>query len=1180
MYKNNSDQLIFSPSDLVLAMRSPFASWMERLAIEAPAMISGIEKDHDPMMVLLAAKGNAHESNFLKFLQDSHGIENIAIVKNKSHHDRATETFQYMKDGYPFIYQAYLSRDNFAGSADFLVKVEGRSSLGDYHYEAWDTKLSQTTRPYFLIQLCCYSWMLESIQGMIPNEAAIVLGNLSEDRFRIARYYSFFDRLKRDFLNVQFGFCADFACMPDPAYYSDHGSWASFAKEWIEKTDSLAQIAGIRKSHIRKIRSASIETMTDFAGTDIESIKGIPNATLAKLKAQAEIQHASRRLEKPLFKILQNDNGKGLSVLPPASAFDAFFDIEGHPLFDGGLEYLWGSSYRCPNATQGKQYAFKDWWAHTPEQEKSAFEGFIDWVYDRWKNDNTMHVYHYANYEVAAMRKLSARYETRIREVAEMLANGVFVDLYKIVLNGVLIGEPRYSIKNVEHLFRGKRTTQVANGGESVIFYEMWREQGGVERWCNDANGYSAWTSNPDGFDWNQWPELKDIRDYNIDDCESTLELVDWLREQQLQAGINYMPKSDTSKSDQEKTDRQIQAADKKQALREWQQRLAERFEADEILKNDPTANLVMDLLGFHNRERKPKIWAYFERLEKPDEELFDDDTCVHNLVITEQAHTEDGVVFRGKFDIKQPVRKDKFSTGTIRGTDVRVKSVKFPESETDAVIEFIADPAEIFQTESGGITLFADEPFINTETLETRLCEVAEALFDQQLPGAIQAILNREKPAFKKNAGLRDERTQYLPITRSRFKQDDEYLAAIIAAVEAMNNSCLCIQGPPGAGKTFTAKHIITALVRIGKRVGVMSNSHAAILNLMDALHEPTSHARIAKIGGFGSNQDTFKEKYDQEKYPNYTYRPSMSFTKKDRYDSFSVVGATAYAFASSVAIESPVDYLFVDEASQVALANLIAVAGAAKNIVLMGDQMQLEQPLQGSHPGESGMSALEYMLGNHGVIPEDMGIFLERTYRMHPAVCQPLSEVVYEGKLKSAQNNDRQRISVPDSKLIKQSHGVMVVNVEHDGNRQSSEEEAEVIGQLIAELKTGCYTDKHGETYPITDKDVMVVAPYNMQVNLLRERLGDQIAIGTIDKFQGQEAPILITSMSVSDVEESSRGLDFLFDINRLNVAISRAQALAIIVANPGLERCRVNSLEQMEKASFYSRLVAENA
>ena len=200
MYLNPYSQLIFSPSDLVLAMRSPFASWMERFAIESPASVSDIEKDDDPMMALLASKGNTHEHDFLVRLQEEHGIENIAIVMSKSPEQRVKETLAYMQNGCPFIYQAQLQRNQFAGSADFLVRIPGQSNLGDYRYEAWDTKLSTTTLPYFLIQLCCYSWMLEDVQGVRPEEAAIILGDLTEERFRIARYYSYFDRIKMNFL--------------------------------------------------------------------------------------------------------------------------------------------------------------------------------------------------------------------------------------------------------------------------------------------------------------------------------------------------------------------------------------------------------------------------------------------------------------------------------------------------------------------------------------------------------------------------------------------------------------------------------------------------------------------------------------------------------------------------------------------------------------------------------------------------------------------------------------------------------------------------------------------------------------------------------------------------------------------------------------------------------------------
>ena len=245
----------------------------------------------------------------------------------------------------------------------------------------------------------------------------------------------------------------------------------------------------------------------------------------------------------------------------------------------------------------------------------------------------------------------------------------------------------------------------------------------------------------------------------------------------------------------------------------------------------------------------------------------------------------------------------------------------------------------------------------------------------------------------------------------------------------------------------------------------------------------------------------------------------------------------------------QESVDYLFVDEASQVSLANLIAISGAAKNIVLMGDQMQLEQPIKASHPGKSGESALEFMLKGAAVIPDDQGVFLERSYRMHPDVCQPLSEVVYEGKLQADKDNANQSIDIKQAKHITKPHGVLSIAVQHVGNTQSSEEEVIVVQQLINELKTGTFTDKKGNISPIVDNDILIITPYNMQVNLLKEKLEGDLNVSTIDGIQGQEAPVVIISMAASDVAESSRGLDFVFDINRLNVAVSRAQALSLI-------------------------------
>lgn len=1166
MYKTDQNY-IFSASDLIVHMKSSFASWMARLALDFPERLAGICKDQDEMMSLLADKGNKHEDLFLQYLKEEFGSDNIAeIAADKKTAGKATR--EAMKAGYKVIFQAYLERDNFAGFADFIVRREGKSALGDYYYEAWDTKLARSTKPYFAVQLACYSWMLESIQGCVPEEAVVVLGDRKQDRFRIAAYYSYFKSLKQQFLTLQENFTDDEATRPDPALESDFGAWSTYAKSLLELSDSLSIVAGISKKQIKNLYEANITTLTQLATTNTATIvKGISPEIFEKIQAQAEIQYRSKGQDKPHFKVIQHDNGKGLSSLPAASAFDVFFDIEGHPLYEGGLEYLWGVSYHDHEAAQGKAYAFKDWWAHDHEQEKKAFEGFIDWVYERWQQDPSMHVYHYASYEITAINKLSTREYTRQQEVVQMLQNGIFIDLYKVVKNGLLIGEPRYSIKNVEHLYRGKRTTDVANGGESIVFYENWQEQGGADNWSTQANGYQGWLADPDNFDWTQWQALKDIRDYNIDDCESTLELVDWLHLQQQVAGISYTPPETPAEKD--KTDRQINNQEKREALIARQQALLDRFENDEVLKHDPRAKILTSLLHFYDRERKPQIWSYFQRLEKTDDQLFDDDTVVFDITLTGTSYDEDKHICTATYNKDQAIRTDKISTATIQGSDVKVSNITFTELDAHkGGISFEIKAEDEAALQQPQITLFGDESRINTDTLENRLCEITEQYFDTgMLSGVLQTILEQANPRFST--------TQHpLPVSRTRYPDDEEYMQGMITTIESLDNSCLCIQGPPGAGKTYTAKNVIEALVNEGKRVGIMSNSHAAIMNLMKELPKLLPEASLVKIGGY-KNKDAFRNDYPEEGYPNLEFRTGMSFTKKAAYESFSIIGATVYGFAKDICYEEPVDYLFVDEASQVALANLVAVTGAAKNIILMGDQMQLEQPIQGSHPEPADKSALEFMLKGHAVIPDDQGVFLERTYRMHPKVCLPLSEIVYEGKLTSDKQTEIQSINIEKPNLISKANGILPITVQHEGNTQSSEEEAIKVQQLIDELKTGSFTNNKGNVSPITDEDILIVAPYNMQVNLLKEKLKGNLKIGTIDKFQGQEAPVVIISMAVSDVAESSRGLDFVFDINRLNVAVSRAQALAIIVANEGLERCYVNSLSQMGRVGFFVRL-----
>jgi uncharacterized protein len=291
-------------------------------------------------------------------------------------------------------------------------------------------------------------------------------------------------------------------------------------------------------------------------------------------------------------------------------------------------------------------------------------------------------------------------------------------------------------------------------------------------------------------------------------------------------------------------------------------------------------------------------------------------------------------------------------------------------------------------------------------------------------------------------------------------------------------------------------------------------------------------------------------------------------------------LIGGTAWAF-SHIAAEGTLDYLFVDEAGQVSVANLVGMAPSTRNIILVGDQMQLSKPIKGSHPGESGTSTLGYLLQGHATIPDDLGIFLGETWRMHPEVCRFISGAVYEDRLMPKPLTESRTINFRNGpgRYIQQSAGVVFIPVEHEGNTYESEEEAEVITQIVGELTRQLLTESGKPDRPLTRDDILVVTPYNLQVRILRERLSG-IRVGTVDKFQGQEAAVVLYSMCASSGDASPRGIEFLFSKNRLNVAISRAQTLAVVVGNRSLARTRCTTLGQMQLVNVFCRAVEHSA
>ena len=1127
----------FSPSDLTCFMDSPFASWMDRCAMESPS-IAPKKDPEDALKSVLQAKGFTHEDEQESNFRDQE--LSVFRVESTNSKEQVELTLSAMKNGVDVIAQARLENNQFLGFADFLIKVAGSSKLGDYHYEVWDTKLASKVKPTFAIQLCCYSEMLEAIQGVFPQNITVLLGTNEKVSLRTSDYFHYYLELKKSFLSTHIQFNSN--NMPDPAESKSWGNWSAFAKQLLIEKDHLLQVANILRGQIKKLNQADIRTMKQLADTNMENIKGINPLVFQRLKAQASIQIASAGKSTPKFKIIKPDDGErsGLALLPPQSHLDVFFDIEGDPFDEGGLEYLWGNTYLND---QGER-SFKDFWAHNRDQEKKAFEQFIHWVYERWQRDPSMHIYHYANYEITACRKLMGRYGVCEFEVDQLLRNEVFVDLYKLVKGCLILGEPKYSIKNVEHLYRGKRETAVAGGDASIAVYENWRELNAIGE---------------QGDTWQTSNILKDIRDYNIDDCDSTLELADWLRHQQKKHGISYLGKTEV-----------VEPEVKEEAteLTQLRDRLLEK--ALEYSTSDPKKEALFSnlawILEFHRREAKPVFWRLFERLGLSHVELLDDLNCLACCERTRRdafkpTPRSRNLAYEFQFDPAQEFKGASNSFYLLGLEDENGKYLKanYLEEFSDLPNGLIV--LQMKQESSDLITIVSDE-HVNANPIPHSIYQVVEGYESGQLERcAIIDFLNRSKPVIK---NYKDD-----PIASSN--DPNQRLQQVINSVKNLDNSYLTIQGPPGSGKSHTGKHIIAELVKTGAKIGVSSNSHKAINNLL------LSTAKFCREEGINATFACTKETEPELIDAGVSILNNNNLA--NHVEPGCVLGTTAWGFSRDDMSEQ-LDYLFVDEAGQVSIANLVAMSRSSKNLVLMGDQMQLGQPSQGTHPAESGLSILDYLLHDTPTISNDMGVFLGTTYRMHSAVNQFISTHIYDGKLESHPDNDKRTIKVPNDYkgILNKEAGIIFSAVCHEGNTQASDEEVAEIETMVNQLLGRTFTELSDKSRPVTLDDMLFVAPYNHQVSKLKQVFGSQAKVGSVDKFQGQEAPIVFLSMCASDASESPRGLDFLFDKHRINVAISRAQSLAIIVGNPRMVSTPVNRVDQLKTINLFNALCME--
>ncbi|MBH3430225.1 TM0106 family RecB-like putative nuclease [Pseudomonas alkylphenolica] len=1064
---------------------------------------------------LIQDKGLAHEAAYLERLkrQNFHVVD--IAEGNPSFERRVELTIEAMKAGADIIFQASLQEGAFIGHADFLRKVPRASMLGDHSYEVIDTKLAKIAKAKFLVQVALYSQMLIAIQGVQPQFMYVVLGDAerTEQAFRVADYADYLQQVLQRFAAFVSSHGQP-ATYPEPCGHCGFCVWRDRCDVQRHQDDHLSAVAGISRSQIKKLQAGGVTTLHQLAAsTDDLRIPKLQLESLGRLRHQARLQFQGRTSDSPLFELLPIvGDRRGFSRMPTAVEGDLFFDMEGNPLEEGGLEYLFGLYI-----DEGGQQTFKPFWAHSREEEKIAFEQFIDWVIAHLKRYPNAHVYHYASYEETAIKRLMSQHGTREAQVDWLLRNGKLIDLYKVVREAIRVSEPSYSIKNIEHFYMQQRDGDVTSAGASIVFYERWKETGELTL-------------------------LEQIERYNEDDVLSTYLLRNWLLSiKPSDAGTLAEPDAESEKAVTEQQAIEVR-------LESYRVRLLAGLPTDErvLSEAEQVRLLTFQLLDFHRRADKPTWWQLFSRQDMTTEELLEDIESLAGLrrTSTPPEPIDRSFLFEYSFE-PQESKMRAGSQGVIAKSLASVQLVNVDPGACLATFKATANKAP-----PDDFDMIPGTPIPST-SLRAALFRYADSvLAGERRFHAVTDFLHRRAPRVKgvePGASLLDPR---LPMTE-----------AIKQVVHNLEDSVLFIQGPPGAGKTYTGSHIIVDLIKAGKRIGVTSNSHHAINNLLAAVE---SRAQTEGVTFKGLKKSSSGEGTEFIGRCIHSIEDTKGF-RAAWGGEIALTAGTAWLFADAMFTEQ-LDYLFVDEAGQVSMANLVTMGLAARNIVLMGDQMQLSQPIQGTHPGRSGDSILDYLLDGSPTIAPDRGVFLAQTWRMHPQVCSFISHAVYEGQLSSAPGTERQvllldgqRPDIPDS-------GLMFCSVEHDGNGQSSDEEAAYVRALYTYFLHQRYVDNNGEEHAVALENILVVAPYNLQVQLLKQVLPAGARVGTVDKFQGQEAEIVIVSMATSNEDYLPRDIGFLYSKNRLNVAVSRAKSLACIVASPELMAIRCQTPEDM--------------
>lgn len=1149
---------MLSPTDLVDYLHCPHLTELS-LAVADGALTAPVRDD--PAVDLLRRKGDEHERAWLARLEEQ-GLAITRIPAEPSLAERTRLTHEALHDGADVVYQATFTSEVdgqlWRGHADFLRREETPSALGPFSYRPIDTKLARRVTPSAVLQLSEYADQLEQVQGSPVSTMSVVLGDGREESLRRSDFAAYHRSARQRFVAA---LDAGITAEPMPVPHCAVCRWADVCDERRVREDHLTLVAGLGADQARKLQTASVPTMTALSVLPDEataSVKGISRQFLLRLRDQARLQVAAADADvalAPRHELLDvTEPGIGLGALPAPSPGDVFFDIEGDPWFDrDGLEYLLGVSSVEPDGTA----RYQPFWGHDRAGEKAAFEALIDFIVARRAADPDMHVYHYAAYEPTALGRLMGRHGTREAEVDDLLRGNVLVDLLRVVRQSVRVGTPSYSLKKIEHLYRpAARTEAITDGGSSVVEYEKYLKTG------------------DQGI-------LDRLAEYNEVDCESTRGLRHWLEErrQEFEERFGEAPsrpvrgRTEVPESVAHELDEVSGLAGDLRAAGPSSPSSPSSPSGPSGPPSDPMAGgreLLADLLGWHRREEKPEWWRFYDRVLRCDErDLYDDTEAVAGLEFEGEAgQMARSTVYRYRFDPAQECKLS--SSGDVADPEAERRVVEqWPEEERitpkgpGELVRF--DPAE------GVLELKRAKPRVHPRCLIPGgpvLSPQQKAALGRLATSVIATGLDGDGPyrAARDLLLRRSPRLSGRPVAGALVDVGEPAADAAVRVVGELDGGLLAVQGPPGSGKTTAAARMVVELVsRHGSTVAVTGHSHAVIGNLIRAILEE-ARARDVVV------EISQKADGDGVDDPCVRVRKSNEQVVADLDAGVPVVAGTSWLFARPD-FDGRFDVLLVDEAGQQSLANAMAVGTAARNLVLVGDPQQLAQPSRGAHPPGAGASALGHVLGEAATLPPDLGVFLDRTHRLHPDVCRYVSEVMYDGKLEAVEGCERQAIGGHGPLS---GSGLRWLPVEHADDRVRSLDEAVAVDRCVRSLLGRTVTERSGQTRVLTAEDIVVVAPYNAQVALLRDTLPAGSRVGTVDRFQGQQGDVVLVSLTTSSVEQIPRGMEFLYSHHRLNVAVSRARALVVLVGSPRLLAVDCHTVEQVRLANALCRYV----